>query len=85
MSKAYAYAKKIAAHYNEVFETDLFEAWTKEQVDERGWNPEADAAVGAEGFEEWTINASEQFGFGKEPKGVFIEPYSSWLLSIYND
>jgi len=64
--------------------------WGKDKVKEMGWgSATADAAVCLEGTSGLAVMQIWERGWfkdGMQPvKGVFIEPYSEWLMNFYNE
>jgi len=62
-------------------------AWDSEKLVETGWTT-ADAAVACEGVDisEEQLYERGPFKGGTQPyEGLFLEPYSTWLMCIYQD
>lgn len=81
-----AAAEDLAAKLKAEYGVDA-KAWDSERLIETGWTT-ADAAVACEGMDisEEQVWERGPFQDGMQPyEGLFLEPYSSWLMCIYRD
>lgn len=80
-------AERVGAWLREKYDLRMEDVgvWDRADVDRYGWAM-ADAQVASESVHEWTFEAcNAQYDGELQLPGVFMEPYSGWLMCFYEE
>jgi hypothetical protein len=80
-----AAAKDVARRLRKTYDSDEVAVWDAAKVKEMGWGSgRAPAGIAWEGGPyDWAVTVSLDPVWMRDYPGVFMEPYSGWLLYFY--